>query len=105
MHHSLQILKFNHARKINRELSYTIHVRAVSPSLIHSSDVSDGAGSEETGSDKVLAFTVSPSGKLVALTDDNKRLVLFQTEPSWKCVSVRYVLNSVLLLQELHAPC
>ncbi|XP_074550381.1 tRNA (guanine-N(7)-)-methyltransferase non-catalytic subunit wdr4 [Halichoeres trimaculatus] len=54
---------------------------------------SDGGASEETGSDKVLAFTVSPSGKLVALTDDNKRLVLFQSEPSWKCVSIRWVVR------------
>ncbi|XP_070831480.1 tRNA (guanine-N(7)-)-methyltransferase non-catalytic subunit wdr4 [Chaetodon trifascialis] len=55
-------------------------------------DNSDGAA-EETGSDKVLAFTVSPSGKLVALTDDNKRLVLLQREPSWRCVSVRCVVR------------
>ncbi|KAM6978176.1 tRNA (guanine-N(7)-)-methyltransferase non-catalytic subunit wdr4 [Tautogolabrus adspersus] len=54
---------------------------------------SDGGASEETGSDKVLAFAVSPSGKLVALTDDNKRLVLFRCEPSWQCVSVRWVVR------------
>uniref|UniRef100_UPI0037E91C71 tRNA (guanine-N(7)-)-methyltransferase non-catalytic subunit wdr4 n=1 Tax=Semicossyphus pulcher TaxID=241346 RepID=UPI0037E91C71 len=54
---------------------------------------SDGGTSEETGSDKVLAFNVSPSGKLVALTDDNKRLVLFHCEPSWKCVSIRWVVR------------
>uniref|UniRef100_A0A3Q3FIM7 WD repeat domain 4 n=1 Tax=Labrus bergylta TaxID=56723 RepID=A0A3Q3FIM7_9LABR len=54
---------------------------------------SDAGASEETGSDKVLAFAVSPSGKLVALTDDNKRLVLFRCEPSWQCVSVRWVVR------------
>ncbi|KAM9347485.1 tRNA (guanine-N(7)-)-methyltransferase non-catalytic subunit wdr4 isoform 2-T2 [Symphorus nematophorus] len=56
-------------------------------------DNSDGGGSEETGSDKVLAFTASPSGKLAALTDDNKRLVLFQCEPTWRCVSTRFVVR------------
>ncbi|XP_059198284.1 tRNA (guanine-N(7)-)-methyltransferase non-catalytic subunit wdr4 [Centropristis striata] len=54
---------------------------------------SDGGASEETGSDKVLAFTVSPSGKLVALTDDTKRLVLFRCEPSWQCISIRWVVR------------
>lgn len=52
--------------------------------------VSDGGGSEETGSDKVLAFAVSPSGKLLALTDDNKRLVLLQRQESWTRLSTRY---------------
>lgn len=56
-------------------------------------DNSDGSTSEETGSDKILAFTVSPSGKLVALTDDNKRLVLFHCEPSWQCISIRWVVR------------
>ncbi|KAI3356611.1 hypothetical protein L3Q82_017815, partial [Scortum barcoo] len=54
---------------------------------------SDGGASEETGSDKVLAFTVSPSGKLVALTDNNKRLVLFCSEPSWERISIRWVVR------------
>ncbi|XP_049904298.1 tRNA (guanine-N(7)-)-methyltransferase non-catalytic subunit wdr4 [Epinephelus moara] len=54
---------------------------------------SDGSASEETGSDKVLAFTVSPSGKLVALTDDTKRLVLLRSEPSWQCISIRWVVR------------
>ena len=55
--------------------------------------LSDGGASEETGSDKVLAFAVSRSGNLVALTDDTKRLVLFQCEPSWRCVSIRWVVR------------
>ncbi|XP_056278605.1 tRNA (guanine-N(7)-)-methyltransferase non-catalytic subunit wdr4 isoform X2 [Pseudoliparis swirei] len=55
--------------------------------------ISDGGASEETGSDKALAFAVSSSGKLVALTDDSKRLVLFQCEPSWRCISVRWVVR------------
>ncbi|KAK9538163.1 hypothetical protein VZT92_005715 [Zoarces viviparus] len=54
---------------------------------------SDGGASEETGSDRVLAFAVASSGKLVALTDDTKRLVLFQCEPSWRCVSIRWVVR------------
>uniref|UniRef100_A0A8C2XIP5 WD repeat domain 4 n=2 Tax=Cyclopterus lumpus TaxID=8103 RepID=A0A8C2XIP5_CYCLU len=54
---------------------------------------SDGGASEETGSDKVLAFAVSSSGKLVALTDDTKRLVLFRCEPSWQCISIRWVVR------------
>ncbi|XP_062313355.1 tRNA (guanine-N(7)-)-methyltransferase non-catalytic subunit wdr4 isoform X4 [Osmerus eperlanus] len=45
--------------------------------------------SEEKGSDTILALAVSLSGKLVALTDNNKRLVLFGTEPSWQCISTR----------------
>ncbi|XP_054642487.1 tRNA (guanine-N(7)-)-methyltransferase non-catalytic subunit wdr4 [Dunckerocampus dactyliophorus] len=48
---------------------------------------------EETESDKVLAFTISPSGNLVALTDDSKRLVLFRCERSWKCVSTRWLVR------------
>ncbi|XP_067371674.1 tRNA (guanine-N(7)-)-methyltransferase non-catalytic subunit wdr4 isoform X2 [Channa argus] len=48
---------------------------------------------EQNGTDKILAFTVSPSGKLVALTDDTKRLVLFQCEPSWQCISLRWVVR------------
>ncbi|KAM4559412.1 tRNA (guanine-N(7)-)-methyltransferase non-catalytic subunit wdr4 isoform 5-T5 [Odontesthes bonariensis] len=54
---------------------------------------SDGGPSEEAGSDRVLAFAVSSSGKLVALTDDTKRLVLFQCEPVWRCISVRWVVR------------
>lgn len=54
-----------------------------------SSFVSDGGALEETGSDRVLAFAVSPSGKLLALTDDNKRLVLLSREPSWRHISTR----------------
>ncbi|XP_056245838.1 tRNA (guanine-N(7)-)-methyltransferase non-catalytic subunit wdr4 isoform X1 [Seriola aureovittata] len=61
------------------------------PKNTQDSNSSDGCASEETGSDRVLAFTVSPSGKLLALTDDTKRLVLFHREPSWKCISIRWV--------------
>ena len=59
--------------------------------------LSDSGASEETGSDKVLAFAVSPSGKLVVLTDDSKRLVLFRCEDSWKLISVRYNFSSSVL--------
>uniref|UniRef100_A0A3Q3DKU6 WD repeat domain 4 n=1 Tax=Hippocampus comes TaxID=109280 RepID=A0A3Q3DKU6_HIPCM len=34
--------------------------------------------------DVILAFIISPSGKLVALTDDSKRLILLQYEHSWQ---------------------
>ncbi|KAF7651099.1 hypothetical protein LDENG_00116040 [Lucifuga dentata] len=54
---------------------------------------SDGGGSDETGSDKILAFNVSPSGKLAALTDDTKRLVLFHCRPSWRLISIRWVVR------------
>nr|A4IGH4.2 RecName: Full=tRNA (guanine-N(7)-)-methyltransferase non-catalytic subunit wdr4; AltName: Full=WD repeat-containing protein 4 [Danio rerio] len=54
---------------------------------------SAGEGSEEKDSDSILAFAISASGKHVALTDDHKRLVLFCTEPSWKCISTRWVVR------------
>ncbi|KAF4109338.1 hypothetical protein G5714_010411 [Onychostoma macrolepis] len=56
---------------------------------------SAGEGSEEkdSGSDKILAFAISASGKHVALSDDHKRLVLFCTEPSWQCISTRWVVR------------
>nr|XP_020462300.1 tRNA (guanine-N(7)-)-methyltransferase non-catalytic subunit WDR4 [Monopterus albus] len=56
-------------------------------------DNSDGGASQEAGTDKILGFTVSPSGKLAALTDDTKRLVLFHCEPSWQCISIRWVVR------------
>eukprot|EP00064_Thunnus_orientalis_P020211 superscaffoldBa00005436_g20343 len=64
---------------------------------------SDGGASEETGSDKVLAFAVSPSGKLVALTDDTKRLVLFRCEDSWQQISIRWVVRRCTSLVFSHA--
>ncbi|XP_023144124.1 tRNA (guanine-N(7)-)-methyltransferase non-catalytic subunit wdr4 [Amphiprion ocellaris] len=54
---------------------------------------SQGRATEETGSDKVLAFAVSPSGNLVALTDDTKRLALFHCEPSWRFVNITWVVR------------
>ncbi|KAI1885453.1 hypothetical protein AGOR_G00220360 [Albula goreensis] len=54
---------------------------------------SEDGGPEEKGSDRILAFTFSTSGRLLALTDDNKRLILFRTEPSWECVSTRWVVR------------
>uniref|UniRef100_A0A8C3VFQ2 WD repeat domain 4 n=1 Tax=Catharus ustulatus TaxID=91951 RepID=A0A8C3VFQ2_CATUS len=50
----------------------------------------DGKGTDK-GSDDILAFAFSPSGDYFALTDNNKRLILFRTKPSWECVSVRFV--------------
>ncbi|XP_053732283.1 tRNA (guanine-N(7)-)-methyltransferase non-catalytic subunit wdr4 isoform X2 [Synchiropus splendidus] len=50
---------------------------------------SDGA--EETGSDKILAIAASPSGKLLAVTDDNKRLLVFRFDSSWRRISCRWV--------------
>lgn len=64
---------------------------------------SDGGASEETGSDKVLAFAVSPSGKLVALTDDTKRLVLFRCDDSWQRISIRWVVRRCTSLVFSHA--
>ncbi|XP_026886648.2 tRNA (guanine-N(7)-)-methyltransferase non-catalytic subunit wdr4 [Electrophorus electricus] len=54
---------------------------------------SQGGASEEKGSDRVLAFTLSASGNYAALTDDSKRLVLFRTRPSWRCISTRWVVR------------
>ncbi|XP_065597714.1 tRNA (guanine-N(7)-)-methyltransferase non-catalytic subunit WDR4 [Cyrtonyx montezumae] len=45
----------------------------------------------DKGSDNILAFAFSPSGDYFVLTDDNKRLILFCTKPSWECVSIRSV--------------
>ncbi|KAK1788642.1 hypothetical protein P4O66_002466 [Electrophorus voltai] len=54
---------------------------------------SQGGASEEKGSDRVLAFTLSASGNYAALTDDSKRLFLFRTRPSWRCISTRWVVR------------
>ncbi|XP_056145190.1 tRNA (guanine-N(7)-)-methyltransferase non-catalytic subunit wdr4 isoform X2 [Lampris incognitus] len=54
---------------------------------------SDGGGPEEPGNDKILAFAASPSGKLAALTDDSKRLILFSCDPSWQCICTRSVVR------------
>lgn len=54
----------------------------------------DGRGPEEAESDSVLAFAASPSGKLLALTDDSKRLVLLTCEASWRHVSTRFGLDT-----------
>ncbi|XP_024142858.1 tRNA (guanine-N(7)-)-methyltransferase non-catalytic subunit wdr4 [Oryzias melastigma] len=61
------------------------------PKQTKGDDTSDGA--EETGNDEVLAFAASASGRLLALTDDTKRLVLFGCEPSWTCISTRWVVR------------
>uniref|UniRef100_A0A1A8H6Q5 WD repeat domain 4 n=1 Tax=Nothobranchius korthausae TaxID=1143690 RepID=A0A1A8H6Q5_9TELE len=66
-------------------------------SLKDDSNSNDGS-TEETGSDEVLAIAVSSSGKLVALTDDTKRLVLFECEPSWRCISTRWVVRRCVSL-------
>ncbi|XP_078265893.1 tRNA (guanine-N(7)-)-methyltransferase non-catalytic subunit wdr4 isoform X2 [Rhinoraja longicauda] len=41
------------------------------------------------GSDDVVAFAFSPSGTYLAVTADNKQLILFRTSP-WECLSVRH---------------
>ncbi|XP_035265154.1 tRNA (guanine-N(7)-)-methyltransferase non-catalytic subunit wdr4 isoform X1 [Anguilla anguilla] len=64
-----------------------------------SDNKSEDGGSEEKGSDRILAFAFSTSGSLLALTDDNKRLVLFRTHPSWECVSTRWVVRRCTSLQ------
>ncbi|XP_029968429.1 tRNA (guanine-N(7)-)-methyltransferase non-catalytic subunit wdr4 [Salarias fasciatus] len=53
--------------------------------------LSDGSTQDDSGSDRILALAVSGSGKLLAVTDDSKRLVLFGSEPSWSCISTRWV--------------
>ena len=49
----------------------------------------DGGAADETGNDVILAVAVSPSGRLAALTDDSKRLVLFRCDAPWQCISTR----------------
>nr|XP_033796350.1 tRNA (guanine-N(7)-)-methyltransferase non-catalytic subunit WDR4 isoform X2 [Geotrypetes seraphini] len=44
---------------------------------------------EVQGSDRILTAAFSASGNYFALADDNKRLILFCTKPSWKCLSIR----------------
>ncbi|XP_060786380.1 tRNA (guanine-N(7)-)-methyltransferase non-catalytic subunit wdr4 [Neoarius graeffei] len=56
-------------------------------------DESNGGGSQEEGSDLILTLTLSRSGHYAALTDDNKRLILFRTQPSWQCISTRWVVR------------
>ncbi|KAJ8352593.1 hypothetical protein SKAU_G00240690 [Synaphobranchus kaupii] len=64
-----------------------------------SDNKSEDGGSEEKGSDRILAFAFSTSGTFLALTDDNKRLVLFRTHPSWECVSTRWVVRRCTSLE------
>ncbi|XP_053242785.1 tRNA (guanine-N(7)-)-methyltransferase non-catalytic subunit WDR4 isoform X1 [Podarcis raffonei] len=52
----------------------------------------DGKSAGEASND-ILACTFSSSGTYFALTDDNKRLILFRTKPSWECLSVRSVIR------------
>ncbi|KAM8977793.1 tRNA (guanine-N(7)-)-methyltransferase non-catalytic subunit WDR4 [Pelodytes ibericus] len=56
------------------------------------------AADPTTGSDKILAAAFSPSGEYFALTDDRKRVVLFQTEPAWDRLSVRFVSRRCMAL-------
>ncbi|XP_062391474.1 tRNA (guanine-N(7)-)-methyltransferase non-catalytic subunit wdr4 isoform X2 [Sardina pilchardus] len=55
------------------------------------SDNSRDEGGEGAGSDAVLAVAASPSGRLLALTDDRKRLLLLATQPTWHLQSCRWV--------------
>lgn len=43
------------------------------------------------GGSEILAVAVSASGTLLALSDDSKRLVLLQREPTWTVRSVRWL--------------
>ncbi|KAK2849788.1 hypothetical protein Q7C36_008571 [Tachysurus vachellii] len=56
-------------------------------------DKSDGGGTQEKGTDQILTLGLSPSGRYAALTDDKKRLILFRTQPSWQCISTRWVVR------------
>ncbi|XP_051565862.1 tRNA (guanine-N(7)-)-methyltransferase non-catalytic subunit wdr4-like isoform X1 [Myxocyprinus asiaticus] len=63
------------------------------PKETEGGNTSSEGGPEENDSDRILAFAVSASGKHIALTDDHKRLILFCTEPSWQCISTRWVVR------------
>ncbi|CAK6978444.1 tRNA (guanine-N(7)-)-methyltransferase non-catalytic subunit wdr4 [Scomber scombrus] len=82
-----------HTKKARETFVFDCSTAEKRPKNTKTDSNSDGGASEETGNDKVLAFAVSPSGKLVALTDDSKRLVLFSCEDSWKLISVRWVVR------------
>ncbi|XP_029314547.1 tRNA (guanine-N(7)-)-methyltransferase non-catalytic subunit wdr4 isoform X3 [Cottoperca gobio] len=82
-----------HTKRARESFVFDCSTAEKKPTNTKDDNNSDGGASEETGSDKVLAFSVSPSGKLVALTDDTKRLVLFHCEPSWQCISIRWVVR------------
>ncbi|XP_078512503.1 tRNA (guanine-N(7)-)-methyltransferase non-catalytic subunit WDR4 isoform X2 [Lissotriton helveticus] len=56
-------------------------------------DKEEEASAVAAGSDKILASAFSSSGSYFALTDDNKRLILFRTDPVWQCLSVRFVVR------------
>ncbi|XP_062906255.1 tRNA (guanine-N(7)-)-methyltransferase non-catalytic subunit wdr4 isoform X2 [Mobula hypostoma] len=43
-------------------------------------------------SDEIVAFAFSPSGTYLAVSADNKQLILFRTRP-WQCLSVRYAVR------------
>ncbi|KAM4044336.1 tRNA (guanine-N(7)-)-methyltransferase non-catalytic subunit WDR4 isoform 2-T2 [Anomaloglossus baeobatrachus] len=48
-------------------------------------------GQDPSDQEKILAAAFSSSGEYFALTDENKRLVLFKTSPSWEKISVRWL--------------
>ncbi|XP_069059068.1 tRNA (guanine-N(7)-)-methyltransferase non-catalytic subunit WDR4 [Pleurodeles waltl] len=56
-------------------------------------DKEEEASAVVAGSDKILASAFSCSGSYFAVTDDNKRLILFRTDPAWQCLSVRFVVR------------
>ncbi|XP_026151629.1 tRNA (guanine-N(7)-)-methyltransferase non-catalytic subunit wdr4 [Mastacembelus armatus] len=80
-----------HTERIREPFVFDCSTAEKKPKNTMEDSNSDGGASEETGGDKILAFAVSPSGKLAALTDDTKRLVLFHCEPTWQCISIRWV--------------
>ncbi|XP_040003848.1 tRNA (guanine-N(7)-)-methyltransferase non-catalytic subunit wdr4 [Xiphias gladius] len=82
-----------HTKQTREPFVFDCSTAEKKPKNTKNNNNSDGDASEETGGDKVLSFTVSPSGKLVAVTDDTKRLVLFHCEPSWQCISIRWVVR------------
>ncbi|XP_062982660.1 tRNA (guanine-N(7)-)-methyltransferase non-catalytic subunit WDR4 [Elgaria multicarinata webbii] len=52
----------------------------------------DGKSANKASND-ILACAFSSSGTYFALTDDNKRLILFRTKPCWEFLSVRSVVR------------
>ncbi|KAG7239121.1 hypothetical protein INR49_030001 [Caranx melampygus] len=66
-----------HTRESREPFVFDCSTAETRPKNTQDHNNSDGCASEETGNDRVITFTVSPSGKLLALTDDTKRLVLF----------------------------
>ncbi|CAL8240812.1 unnamed protein product [Merluccius merluccius] len=82
-----------HTRQAREAFVFDCSTAEKKPKDTESDNKSDDGGADETGNDRILAVAVSPSGRLAALTDDSKRLVLFRCDCPWQCISTRWVVR------------